>query len=202
MISIQVSVSVQLLRESNSLWPHEPQHTRPPCPSPTPRVHPNPCALSWWCHPTISSSVVPFSSCPQSFPASGSSQMSQLFPSGGQSIGILVWVNILGSLTIEDTHGVRSFHQFSSIAQSGRTPCIPMGCGKPGLPVHHQCLEPTQTHIQCIGDAIQPSQPLLPLLFFVFSLFQWVSCLHQVAKVLELQIQHQSFQWIFSIDFL
>ena len=67
---------------SDSLRPHELQHTRPPCPSPTPRVHPNP--LSWLCHPTISSSVVPFSSCPQSFPASGSFQMSQLFTSGGQ----------------------------------------------------------------------------------------------------------------------
>ena len=65
---------------------HEPQHTRPPCPSPTPRVHPNPSPLSQWCHPTISSSVVPFSSCLQSFPASGSFQMSQLFASGGQSI--------------------------------------------------------------------------------------------------------------------
>ena len=57
---------------SDSLQPHEPQHARPPCPSPTPGVHPNPCPLSSWCHPTISSSVVPFSSCPQSFPASGS----------------------------------------------------------------------------------------------------------------------------------
>ena len=57
---------------SNSLRPHELQHTRPPCPSPTPRVHPNPCPLSWWGYPTISSSAVPFSSCPQSFPASGS----------------------------------------------------------------------------------------------------------------------------------
>ena len=72
---------------SNSLRPHEPQHARPPCPSPTPGVHPNPCPLSQWCHPTISSSVVPFSSCLQSFPASGSFQMSQLFASGGQSIG-------------------------------------------------------------------------------------------------------------------
>ena len=63
-------------------------HTRPPCPSPTPGVHPNPCPLSWWCHPTISSSVVPFSSCLQSFPASGSFQMSQLFTSGGQSTGV------------------------------------------------------------------------------------------------------------------
>ena len=64
---------------SNSLRPHEPQHARPPCPSPTPGVHPNPCPLSQWCHPASSSSVVPFSSCPQSFPASGSFLMSQLF---------------------------------------------------------------------------------------------------------------------------
>ena len=73
---------------SDSLWPHEPQYTRPPCPSPTPGVHPNPCPLCWWCHPAISSSVVPFSSCPQSLPASGSFPMSQLSTSGGQSIGV------------------------------------------------------------------------------------------------------------------
>ena len=72
---------------SNSLWPHEPQHARPPCPSPTPGVYSDSCPLSRWCHPAISSSVVPFSSCPQSFPASGSFQISQLFASGGQSIG-------------------------------------------------------------------------------------------------------------------
>ena len=71
---------------SNSLRSHEPQHTRPPCLSPTPRVYPNPCPLSRWCHATISSSVVPFSFCLQSFPASGSFQMSQLFASGGPSI--------------------------------------------------------------------------------------------------------------------
>ena len=64
------------------------QHTSPPCPSPTPGVYSNSCLLRWWCHPTISSSVVPFSSCLQSFPASGSFQMSQLFASGGQSIGV------------------------------------------------------------------------------------------------------------------
>ena len=69
--------------------PHEPQHTRPPCPSPPPAVYPNSCPLSQWCHPIISSSVVPFSSCPQSFPASGSFLMSQLFSSSGQSIGSL-----------------------------------------------------------------------------------------------------------------
>ena len=77
------------------MWPHESQHARPPCTSPTPGVHPNPCPLSRWCHPTISSPVVPFSSCPQSFPASESFQMSQLFGSGGQSIGISVLASVL-----------------------------------------------------------------------------------------------------------
>ena len=80
---------------SNCLWPHEPQHTRPPCPSPTSRVHLNPYPLSRWCHPTISSSVVPFSSCPQSFPASGSFQTSQLFASGGQNIGVSASQSVL-----------------------------------------------------------------------------------------------------------
>ena len=72
---------------SDSLRPHELQHTRPPCPSPTPGVHPNPCPSSRWCHPTISSSVVPFLYCLQSLPVSGSFPVSQLFTSGGQSIG-------------------------------------------------------------------------------------------------------------------
>ena len=81
--SIQFSRSVVF----DPLRPRELQHARPPCPTPTPGVHPNPCPSSWWCHPTISSSVIPFSSCPQSFPASGSFQISQLFASGGQSIG-------------------------------------------------------------------------------------------------------------------
>jgi len=87
--------SVQSLSRVDSLPPHEPQHTRPPCPSPTPGVHPNPCPSSRWCHPTISSSVVPFSSCPQSFPASGSFKMSQLFPSGGQSTGVSASTSVL-----------------------------------------------------------------------------------------------------------
>ena len=78
-----------------TLPPHEPQDTRPPCPSPTPRVHPNLCPLSQWCHPTISSSVVPFSSCSQSFPASGSSPVSQLFTSGGQIIGVSASTSVL-----------------------------------------------------------------------------------------------------------
>ena len=79
----------------SSLWPHEPQHARPPCPSPTPRVYPNSCPLSWWCHSTISSSVVPFSSPPQSFPASGSFPMSQFFALSGQSIGVSASTSVL-----------------------------------------------------------------------------------------------------------
>ena len=75
------------IQSCSTLQPHGLQHTRPPCPSPAPGSCSNSCPLSRWCHPTISSSVVPFSSCPQSFPASGSFQMSQLFASGGQSIG-------------------------------------------------------------------------------------------------------------------
>jgi len=89
--SVQFSHSVM----SNSLWPHEPQHARPSCPSPTPRVYPNSCPLSQWCHPTISSSVIPFSSCPQSFSESGSFPMSQLFASGGQSIRVSASISIL-----------------------------------------------------------------------------------------------------------
>ena len=80
---------------SDSLRPHEPQHARPPCPSPTPGVYSNPCPLSWWCHPTISSSVIPFSSCLQPFPALGSFQMSQFFAWGGQSVGVSASTSVL-----------------------------------------------------------------------------------------------------------
>ena len=80
---------------SDSLLPHGLQHARTPCPSPTPRVYPNPCPLSRWWHPTISSSVVPLSSCPQSLPASGSFLVSQLFTSGGQSTGVSALASVL-----------------------------------------------------------------------------------------------------------
>ena len=83
-VSVQFSCSVM----SDSLWPHESQHARPLCPSPTPRVHSDSRPLSQWCHPAISSSFVPFSSCPQSLPASESFPMSQLFAWGGQSTGV------------------------------------------------------------------------------------------------------------------
>ena len=85
--------SVQFM--SDSLWPRESQHARPPCPSPTPEVHSNSYPLSQWCHPAISSSVVPFSSCPQSLQASGSFPMSQLFAWGGQSIGVSTSASVL-----------------------------------------------------------------------------------------------------------
>ena len=88
--SVQFSRSVV----SDSLRPHEPQLSRPPCPSPTPRVYSHSCPSSWWCHPTISSSVVPFS-CLQSFPAPGSFQMSQLFASGGQITGVSPSTSVL-----------------------------------------------------------------------------------------------------------
>ena len=80
---------------SDSLQPHGPQHARPPCPSPTPRACSNSCPLGWWCHPTISSSVVPFSFRLQSFPASGSFPMSQFFTSGGQSTGVSASASVL-----------------------------------------------------------------------------------------------------------
>ena len=89
--SVQFNCSVV----SDSLRSHELQYARPPCPSPTPGVHPNSCPLNWWCHPAISSSVVPFSSCPQSLPASGSFPVSQLFTSGGQSIGVSASTSVL-----------------------------------------------------------------------------------------------------------
>ena len=95
--SVQFSRSVV----SDSLWLHGLQHARPPCPSPTPGVYSNSCPLSQWCHPTISSSVIPFSSHLQSFPASGSFQMSQLFTSGDQSIGVSASTSIL-PMNIQD----------------------------------------------------------------------------------------------------
>ena len=102
---------------------------------------------------------------------------------------------------------VQNTVQFSSVAQSHLTLCDPMDCSMPGFPVHHQLLEFTQTHVHWVGDAIQPSHPRSsPSSAFNISqhqgFFRWVSSSHQVAKVLEFQLQHQSFQWIFRTDFL
>ena len=97
---------------------------------------------------------------------------------------------------------------FSSVTQSCPTLCGPMDCSMPGLPVHHQIPEFTQIHVHWVSDTIQPSHPLSSPSSPAFNLsqhqglFKWVSSLHQVAKVLEFQLQHQSFQWIFRTDFL
>ena len=99
--SVQFSCSVL----SDSLWPHELQHSKTPCPSPTLGAYPNSCRLSRWCHPTISSSVIPFSSCCQFFPASGSFQMSQLFASSGRSTGVSASTSVLPM----NTQGLISF---------------------------------------------------------------------------------------------
>ena len=100
---------------SNSLWPLESQHARPPCPSHTPGVYSNSCPSSRWCHPAISSSVVPFSSCPQSFPASGSFPVSQLFTWGGQSIGVSASASVLPMDT----------QDWSPSGWTGGSPCSP-----------------------------------------------------------------------------
>ena len=98
--------------------------------------------------------------------------------------------------------------QLSSVTQLCLTLCDPMDCSTPGFPVHHQLLELAQTHVHQVGDAIQPSHPVLSLSPPAFTLShhqglcQWVSSSHRVAKVLEFQFQHQSFQWAFRIDFL
>ena len=103
---------------SNSLWPYGLQHIRPPCTSLTPRVYSNSCPWSWWCHPTISFSVVPFSSHLQSFPASGSFQISQFFASGGQSIGVSASASVL-PMNIQD---------WFPLGWTGWIPCCPRNC--------------------------------------------------------------------------
>ena len=116
---------------SNSLRTHELQHARPPCPSPIPGVCSNSCPSSWWCHPTISSSVIHFSSRPRYFPASGSFQMSQLFASGGQSIGVSASTSVLpvntqdwsplgwtGWISLQ-SKGLSSFKPISSLSSKG-----------------------------------------------------------------------------------
>ena len=98
-IHFQVQFSHSVV--SNPLWPHGLQHARSPCPSPTPEVYSNSCPLSWWCHPTLSPSVIPFSSCLQSVPAPGSFPMSQFFTWGGQSTGVSASASVL-PMNIQD----------------------------------------------------------------------------------------------------
>ena len=175
---------------SDSLRPHESQHARPHCPSPSPGVHSNSHPSSRWCHPAISSSVVPFSSCPWSLPATEFFPRSQLFAWGGQSTGVSTLASFLPKDTL--TIGLYCFKfisfqflkellyicfvncewsykitapllkmlQFSSVTQSGPTFSDPMNRSTPGLPVPHQLPEFTQTHVHRVSYAIQPSHPL------------------------------------------
>ena len=98
---MQIHIQPSSVTQLDSLWPHEPQHHRPPCPSPTPGVYTNSCPLNQWCNPTISFSVIPFSSHLQSLPASGSFQMSQFFASGGKRIGVSATASAL-PMNIQD----------------------------------------------------------------------------------------------------
>ena len=122
---------------SDSLQPHGLQHARPPCPSPTPRAYTNSCPLSWWCHPTISPSVVPFSSRLQSFPASGSFQMSQLSTWGGQSVGVSASASVLpmnvqdwfasrwtGCISLQSKGLSRVFSWERSLSHSSKAPIL------------------------------------------------------------------------------
>ena len=118
------------------------------------------------------------------------------------TIYICIYVRMyIGKIEDHDIH-------FNSVAQSFPTLCNPMDCSTPGFPVHHQLQEFTQTHVHWVGDAIQPSHPLLAPFPPAFNLsqhrglFQWVSSSHHVAKVLEFQLQHQSFQGTLKTDFL
>ena len=133
--------------------------------------------MSRWCHPTISSSVVPFFSCPQSFPASGSFQMSQLFTSGGQNIGVSASASVL-PMNIQD---------WTTACQA--SPSITNSQSPP----KHMSIE-LVIPIQLSHPPSSPSPPI-PNPSQHQGLFQWVNSSHEVAKVLELKLQHQSFQW-------
>ena len=187
---------------SDSLQPHGLQHPSLPCPSSSPCLHlcSNSCLLNQWCHSTISSSVIPFSSCLQSFPASGSFLMSWIFASDGQSIGAsasVLLMNIQGwfplgftglisllskGLSIVFSSTTVQRHQFfsaqpfllssSHIHTSVQLLNVSASLRPYGYPVHHQLPELTQTHVHRVGDAIQPSHLLSSLSPLAFNLPQ------------------------------
>ena len=164
---------------SDSVWPHRQQSTRLPRPWDSPGKNTGVgCHFLLQCMKVKSESEVT-QSCPTSQPHSVQFSSVQF-----------------------------SSVQFNSVTQSCPTFCDPMNRSTPGLPVHHQFLEFTQTHVHWVSDAIQPSHPLLspsppaPNPSQHQGLFQWVNSLHEVAKVLEFQLQHQSLQWIFRNDLL
>ena len=153
---------------SDLLWPMDYSMPGFPIPHYLPEFAQGSCPLHQWWHPAISSSNALFAFCPQSFPASGTFLMSRMFTSV----------------------------QFTSVTQSCPTLCNPTNHSMPGLPVHHQLPEFTQTHVHQVGDAIQPSHPLsspsppAPNPSQHQGFFQWVNFSHEVAKVLEFQLQH------------
>ena len=159
---------------SNSLWPHALQLSRLLCPWGSPGKN-----TAVGCH----------------------SPLQGIFPTRGQNLGLLPCRQALHHLSHQ-----RSL--FSSVTPLCLIPCNPVDCSTPGLPIHHQLQEFTQTHVHWVSDAIQPSHLLLSPAPSTFNLsqhqgpFKWVSSSHQVARVLELQLRHQSFQWIFRTDFL
>ena len=175
---------------SDSLKPHGLHQARPPWPSPIPGACSNSCQLSWWCHPTISSSVIP----KVGIERTDLKLVKVIYNKPTANI-------ILNGEELKTFLLKSGTRQFSSVAQLCPTLRDPMNSSTPGLPVQHQLLEFTQTHVHWVGDAIQPSHPLSspsppPLNISQYQgLFKWVSSSLQVAKVLEFQLQHQSFQW-------
>ena len=200
--SVQFSHSVV----SDSLWPHELQHARPPCPSPTPGIHSNSCPSSRWCHPTISSSVVPFSSCPQSLPVSGSFPVSQFFAWGGQSIVVSASSSVLPmntqdwcplgwtgwiSLQSKGLSGVFSNtavqkHQFFSAQLSSQSHSH-IHTWPLGKHVHYPQKKPC-SHEQSLHVSLQTPLPRQLLLYF---LFLWICLFWAIHDV-----------WNFVIGFL
>ena len=166
--SVQFSPSVV----SDSLWPHRPQYARPPCPSPTPRVHSNSPPLTHWRYPTISSSIVPFS-CLQSFPTSGSFQMRRLFTSGGQNIGVSASTSVL-SMNIQDWFPL-GWTSWISLLSKGWNTCKPMADSC-------QCMEKTTTVLKVIQ--FSSVQSLSRVRLFATS---WTYTLHAIlqARILE-----------------
>ena len=179
---------------TDSLRHHGLQHPRLPCLSLTPGACSNSCPWNWWCRPAISSSVIPFFSCLQSFPASGPFPLSQFFASGGQSIRVSV------SASPKEYNGAVSVQFSCSVVSSSLRPHRLLHTRLP-------CPSPTPgaySNLCPLSGWCHPLSSPFPAfnLSQHHSLFQWVSSLHQVAKVLEFQPQHPSFQWIFRTDFL
>ena len=183
--SVQFSHSVV----SDSLQPHESQHARPPSPSPTPGVHPNSCPLSWWHHPAISSSVVPFSIYNVYNYICNITRcicVCVLSLSLSLSLSLYIYIYIYIHIYIYISDQISR----SVVSDSLR----PHESQQPGLPVHHQLAEFTETQVHQVSDAIQPSHPLsspsppAPNPSQHQGLFQWVNSLHEVAKVLEFQL--------------